>query len=85
MNIRPDGTRINSFGPKETGIVIFETNGRYAIININPDVPKFASSNRAQGTAAENKAAMEGGIGHYGTYTFDPATKVISLKVEGST
>ena len=36
-------------------------------------------------TAAENKAAMEGGIGHYGTYTFDPATKVISLKVEGST
>src|SRR5712671_8150773 len=49
INIRPDGTRINSFGPKGTGIVIFETNGRYAIININPDVPKFASSNRAQG------------------------------------
>src|SRR5712671_626883 len=49
VNIRPDGTRTNSFGPKGTGIVIFETNGRYAIININTDVPKFASSNRAQG------------------------------------
>ena len=85
INIRPDGTRINSFGPKGTGLVIFETNGRYAIININPDVPKFASNSRAQGTAAENKAAVEGGIAHYGTYTFDPATKVINLKVEGST
>ena len=85
INIRPDGTRATVFGPKGTGLAIFESNGRYAIINLNPDVAKFASNNRAQGTAAENKAAVEGSIAHYGTYTFDAATKVVNLKVEGST
>jgi hypothetical protein len=85
LNTRPDGSRVEAFGPRGSGMLIFESNGRYAVININPDVPKFASNNRGQGTAAENKAAMEGGIAHYGTYSYDPASKVINLKVEGST
>jgi Lipocalin-like domain len=54
------------------------------IINVNPDVPKFAANNRVQGTAAENKAAVDGVIAHYGTYSFDAANKVINLKVDGS-
>jgi hypothetical protein len=84
INIRPDGSRADSFGPHGTGIAIFESNGRYALINLNPDIPKFASNNRAQGTPAENKAAVEGSISHYGTYMYDPANKVINLKIEGS-
>ena len=84
-NIRPDGSKADVFGPRGTGIVIFESNGRYAIINVNPDIPKFASNNRVQGTAAENKAVVEGSIAHYGTYSYDAANKVINLKIEGST
>jgi Lipocalin-like domain len=84
VNIRQDGTRADSYGPHGTGMAIFESNGRYMIINMNPDVPKFASNSRVQGTPAENKAAVDGSIAHYGTYTFDPANKVINLKVEGS-
>lgn len=37
------------------------------MVNINPDTPKFASNNRANGTAEENKAAVAGGIGFFGT------------------
>jgi hypothetical protein len=85
INIGQDGKRIDSFGPRGTGIAIFESNGRYALINLNPDTPKFVSNNRGQGTAAENKAAIEGGIAHYGTYTYDAANKVINFKIEGST
>src|ERR1700686_2145150 len=66
VNIRPDGSRVDVFGPKGTGLAIFESNGRFAIINVNPDTPKFASNYRAQGTPAENKAAMEGGIALFG-------------------
>ena len=84
INIRQDGSRVPVFGPKGTGLAIFESNGRFAIININPDTPKFASNNRAQGTPAENKAAMEGGIAHYGTYSVG-GDKAINMKVEGST
>jgi hypothetical protein len=84
INIRQDGTKTNAFGPKGTGLAIFESNGRYMLINLNPEVPKFAANNRLQGTAPENKAAIEGSIAHYGTYSYDEAKKVINLKVEGS-
>jgi len=84
VNIRQDGTRVNLFGPNPKGMAIYDSSGRFAVVNLNPDVPKFASNNRAQGTAAENKAAVEGSIGLFGTYTVS-ADKVISMKVEGST
>ena len=83
VNIRPDGSKADIFGPKGTGITIFASNGRYALVNINPETPKFASNNRAQGTPEENKAAVLGGIALFGTYSV--ANKVIVFKVEGST
>jgi hypothetical protein len=83
VNISQDGKRTEVFGPKGTGLAIFESNGRFAIVNINPDTPKFASKSRAQGTSEENKAAMLGGIGLYGTYSV--VNKEIGMKVEGST
>jgi hypothetical protein len=83
-NIRQDGTKVQLFGPRGTGFAIFERNGRYTVINLNPDVPKFASNNRAQGTDAENTSAVGGSIAHYGTYTYDAANKAITFKVEGS-
>ena len=83
VNIQQDGSRADVFGPHARGIAIFETNGLFAIVNINPDVPKFGSNNRAQGTAEENKAAVLGGIALYGTYWV--SSKTIFFKVEGST
>jgi len=82
VNIRPDGSRVDVFGPKGTGIAIFDSNGRFAVININPDTPKFASNNRAQGTPEENKAAVLGNIALYGTYSI--SDKVINFKIDGS-
>jgi hypothetical protein len=79
------GRTSDIFGPNGKGLAIFESNGRYSIVNVNPDVPKFASNNRAQGTAAENKAAVEASIAHFGTYSYDAANKVINFKIEGST
>jgi len=84
INIRQDGSRVSVFGPNGKGLAIFDSNGRFAVVNINPDVPKFASNNRAQGTPAENKAAMEAGIALFGTYAVG-ADKVITMSVEGST
>jgi hypothetical protein len=82
VSVRPDGSKADIFGPRGTGTAIFGSNGRFAIININPDTPKFASNNRAQGTPEENKAAVLGAIALYGTYSV--ANKVIAFKVEGS-
>jgi lipocalin-like protein len=83
VTVLQDGSRSDSFGPNGKGLVIFESNGRFATVNANPDVPKFTSNNRAQGTPEENKAAVLGSIAYFGTYSV--ADKVLSYKVEGST
>ncbi len=83
VNIRPDGSRTDIFGPHLKGMAIFDGNGRFAYVNIDPDVPKFAASRRTQGTVEENKAAVLGGIALFGTYSV--AEKVIFFHVEGST
>ena len=80
--VRSDGSKTDLFGPHGTGMAVFESNGRYMIINVNPDVPKFAANSRTQGTTEENKAAVGGNIAHYGTYTL--TDKVLTLKIEGS-
>jgi len=74
-----------AFGPNPNGRFIFTSNGYYATLNTNPSIPKFASGNRMQGTAEENKAVVQGSIGHFGTYSISPDGKVLTLKVEGST
>ena len=33
VNVRQDGSRVEIFGPKGTGLAIFDANGRFAIIN----------------------------------------------------
>jgi hypothetical protein len=78
-----DGKTSNIFGPHGKGMAIFASDGRFVIVNVNPDTPKFASNSRVNGTAEENKAAVAGGIGFFGTY--DVSGKEVALKVEGST
>lgn len=74
-----------AFGPNPNGRFVFTSDGYYASINTNPNLPKFASGNRMQGTAEENKAVVQGSIAHFGTYTVSPDGKVVTLKVEGGT
>jgi hypothetical protein len=83
VTIRQDGSRVHSYGPNGIGLAIFDRGGRFSIVNVNPDVPKFASNSRAQGTPEENNAAVLGSLALFGTYSV--ADKVIFFKVEGST
>jgi hypothetical protein len=83
INIAPDGRRSEPFGPNPNAIITFDANGRFVTVTTRPDVPKFGSNNRMQGTAEENKAMVQGGIAYFGTYSV--VDKVIVEKVEGST
>ena len=48
-------------------------------------LPKFASNNRAKGTAEENQAVVAGSIAHFGKYTVDEKDKYFTFHVETST
>jgi Lipocalin-like domain len=78
----PDGKKFDIWGPHGTGIAIFDSNGHFAIINVNPDAPKFASNNRTTGTPEENKTAVQDNLALFGTYSVEG--KVITYKIEAS-
>jgi hypothetical protein len=82
-NVRQDGTKVDIFGTSPKGLYVFTNNGHFAIINVRPDLPKFASNNRNEGTPDENKSIVQGSIALFGTYSV--GDKVLTLKVEGST
>jgi Lipocalin-like domain len=83
ISIAPDGRRTDLFGSNPSAVLVFDASGRFVTVSTRPDLPKFASNNRTQGTAEENKAIVQGSIAYFGTYSV--VDKVIIEKVEGST
>ena len=55
---------IKAFGPGD-GYLVFQPNGRFSLQLALSDLPKFASNNRATGTADENKAVVQGSIAYF--------------------
>jgi hypothetical protein len=72
-------------GPDPRGSLIFTSNGRYSLWVGASSLPKFASNNRAKGTAEENQAVVGGSIAHFGKYTVDEKGKAFTFHVETST
>ena len=83
--LEEDGKKTDMYGANPQGQAIFAPNGRFSIMFIRSDIPKFASRNREAGTAEENKAAVQGGIAYFGTYSVSETDKVITYHLEGST
>src|SRR5215470_15393620 len=55
-----DGKTLDQWGANPKGIQVLHPSGQFVQIISRSDVPKFAVNNRAQGTPAENTAAMKG-------------------------
>lgn len=73
------------YGPRPSGQLIFTQDLHFAVVINDTDVPRFASSNRSEGTAAENKAAVAGALTLYGTYTVDELGRFAGEHVIGCT
>jgi hypothetical protein len=80
-----DGQKLDTFGPNAQGLLMFDAKGRYTITFIGATLPKFASNNRAAGTADENKAVIAGSLAHFGAYSVDEAGKSFTFRIEKAT
>jgi len=67
-----------------TGLIMYDATGRMAVQIMPDDRPKFASGNRAQGTAEEIKAAFNGYTAYFGPYEVNEAEGVVIHHLEGS-
>jgi hypothetical protein len=81
---RNDGTQLQQFGAKPTGIAVFDSGGRYIITVMRSDRAKYASNALWQGTAEENEATANGTQTYFGTYSVSEADHSIAIHVEGS-
>jgi Lipocalin-like domain len=79
-----DGSKVNTYGAKPKGIIMFDSGGHFSLFIANPDRPKFASGNRMQGTSEEYKAAVQGSISYFGRYSVDESAKAINFELEAS-
>jgi lipocalin-like protein len=76
---------IPAYGDNPRGQMILTSQGTYSIVITRTALQKIASGSRVKGTAEENKAVVEGSIGHVGTYTIDDGGKAITFHIETST
>ena len=82
--VEKDGRKIEPFGPNAKGILFFDAGGRFATQVMAVNRPRFASNNRMIGTPEENKAASQGVVAYFGTYTIDEPRHLVTLHIEQS-
>jgi hypothetical protein len=80
-----DGAKTDQFGAGARGSLVLDASGHFMLTIIGPDLPRFASNNRADGTAEENKAVMSRSIAMIGTYVVNAADKTLVFNVDSST
>jgi hypothetical protein len=80
-NKNADGSRTLPYGENPKGMLIFESNGDYAIQILKAVRPKIAANDKNKGTAEENAALVKGNNSHFGTYSIDEIKKIITFNV----
>ena len=85
VTLEQDGKKTDMYGANPQGQAIFAPNGRFSIMFIRSDVPKFGSTNREAGTPEENQSAVQGSLAYFGTYSVSETDQVIMYHLEGST
>lgn len=83
--IDPTGRNLPAYGERPNGLLVFTPDMHFVEVLTDSDTPRFASDRRGDGTDAENRAAMAGGIGLFGTYKVDEKGVFLGNHVEGST
>jgi lysophospholipase L1-like esterase len=81
-NVLPDGSRVHLYGPRPSGLLMFDAEGRYALQIVSAGRPAFAANDKSRGTAAEYQAAVQGSNAHFGTYAIDQAKGTITFRIE---
>ncbi|MEP6965327.1 MAG: lipocalin-like domain-containing protein [Polaromonas sp.] len=80
-----DGMKTDQFGSGAKGMLSLDSGGHFMLTILGPELPRFASNNRAHGTPEENKEVVSKSIAMIGTYSVDPAQKTLTFKVDSAT
>jgi len=82
--LHADGTRTADYGTSPKGLLIVDRDGRYSLQIFRSERPRFASGDKATGTAAELRAAAMGSSTHFGRMSLDTVAHVLTVDIEGA-
>ena len=82
--ILPGGARVHDFGDAPKGRLIIDTQGRYCLQIFRAERPRFASGDKAHGSADEYQSAAMGSSTHYGTVEVDSKQGTLTFRIEGA-
>lgn len=74
----------NAFGEAPIGQIAYDSDGNMSVFVVQTDRPLFASGDMRGGTDAEVRAAFEGFLGYYGTYTINADKGFVTHHIKGS-
>lgn len=77
-------TVVHPWGDNPQGLLVYDEHGNMAGQVTRSHRPGFASDDMRDGTAEEVRAAFDGYIAYYGTYTIDTALSSITHHITGS-
>jgi len=83
--IDPGGTNTPAYGKSPNGLLVFTPDMHFVAVLTDADIPRFASNARGAGTDHENRIAMSGSIGFFGSYSVDEKGEFSGNRVEGAT
>ena len=81
----PDGTRVSDYGTQPHGMAVFTADGNFMVEVFRDVRVKFAGNDRAKGTFEEYKDASLSASCSFGTYSVDPASGKVTMKIDRST
>jgi hypothetical protein len=81
---RADGTKLDLFNGKVSGLSIYTADGHFSQVNFQTDRPKIASGNRQTATPDEALANYKQMYAIFGTYTVNESEGTYTLKITGS-
>jgi hypothetical protein len=65
--------------------MILTSDGHFSWQVFRSDRPRFLSNDRLNATMNEYKAAIDGSLAYFGTYSVDESNKSVRFKIEAST
>jgi Lipocalin-like domain/LTXXQ motif family protein len=79
----PNGTKQPYCG-NSNGLLVLDAGGRYAMMTAKRDRPKFTTPNRLEAPAEEFKAAAQGLVAQFGTWSVNDTDKTMTRHIEGA-
>ena len=80
----PTGVVQYPLGQHATGQIIYDARGNMSAQVMREERPAFASQDSARATDVEVRAAYEGYVAYFGTYTVDPEKHTVTHHVQGA-